>query len=97
MNTSQVVEYVFNRANNLLVDKEFDYEDTWIREGIPVSSASALRKASSIEVQLRNGVIATKKPKILEDLLDLMNYCALTYALVDLGPDECRRKLESAD
>jgi len=82
--TCDEVRYVYEAAQRLLRERELDYEGSWKREGLGCMAASLYRKASGLEVAFRNGNWATRPIKTKEDLLDLMNYCALVYRLTEL-------------
>jgi hypothetical protein len=82
--TCDEVKYVYDAAQRLLRERELDYEGSWKREGLGCMAASLYRKASGLEVAFRNGNWATRPVKTKEDLLDLMNYCALVYRLTEL-------------
>ena len=84
MGTCDEVRYVYEAAQRLLRERELDYEGSWKREGLGCMAASLYRKASGLEVAFRNGNWATRPIKTKEDLLDLMNYCALVYRLTEL-------------
>ena len=84
MGTCDEVRYIYEAAQKLLRERELDYEGSWKREGLGCMAASLYRKASGLEVAFRNGNWATRQIKTKEDLLDLMNYCALVYRLTEL-------------
>lgn len=77
MTTKQEIEPVFQKALNLVEEREETYGDAWKRNGREVCIAEVIRKANSIRAQWERGKCSTDK--FAEDLLDLMNWSAYAY------------------
>jgi len=86
--TTEEVKHVHAKALELLKSKEEVYEDSWVREGIRVLSASNYRKASGLEVMFRNGSWKKQPDKVKEDLLDEINYAAILYRLMEMEEEK---------
>ncbi len=84
MGTLEEVSYVYEKAKELMRERELDYEGSWKREGLGCMAASMYRKASGLEIAFKNGNWRLRAEKTREDIRDLMNYCALVHRLVDL-------------
>lgn len=83
MTGSKEVTHVFEEAKKLLDEKEAVYGDAWKTSGREACISQIFRKANYMRVQRKNGRVSTDK--FLEDLLDLMNWCAFSYYLLEGG------------
>ena len=72
----------YEAAMKLVDSRQEDYGDSWVREGLGSAIGSMFRKASGIEFMYKEGVYERKRKKYEEDLLDLMNYAAIAWALL---------------
>lgn len=81
MKASEEVSSVYEKARVLLDEKEEMYGDSWRRVGTEVVLAQVFRKAQYLRIQSQNRTLFKKK--FLEDLLDLMNWCAFSYILLE--------------
>ena len=75
------VEEVFTLAERLRDEKERLYgSESWRTLGLSGCLEAAVRKAVYLKVQVSNGGDVVK---IREDLLDLINWTAFSYCLVE--------------
>jgi sulfur relay (sulfurtransferase) DsrF/TusC family protein len=78
----------YEAAMKLVDSRQEDYGDSWVREGLGSAIGSAFRKASGIQFMFEDGVYKRKKKKYEEDLLDLMNYAAISWTLLQVEDRE---------
>jgi len=84
LETAKEVGHIYGLARELMETREKDYEGSWRDEGLVCMVASSYKKASQIKVMVENGRWKENTPRVKEDLLDMMNYGALAYRLVEL-------------
>ena len=81
--TIETVGYVYDRAKELMEEREKDYEGSWRDEGLGCMVGSLYKKASQIKVMLENGRLKENKTRAKEDILDIVNYGVLCYGLLE--------------
>jgi len=75
----------FAEAGMIYLNRKNTYHDAWKRM-TPDELAAGLRlKAGRIAAMLQDGC---PKEKIIDDLLDLANYCAMLYAKLNGGEEK---------
>lgn len=79
MTSREEIAPVFELALKLLDEREPVYGDSWKESGFETCFEQIPRKANYLAVQKRNGFATSDK--FGEDLLDQMNWCAMTYIL----------------
>lgn len=79
MTCSEEVAHVFEKAKALLDKKEEDYGDAWKVNGRTVCIPEVFRKANYIRVRWEKG--RGSSDKLMEDLLDLINWAVFAYHL----------------
>ena len=80
MTVREEVNHVFELAQSLLNEKEPIYGDSWKRVGLETCFQQIPRKSTYLAVQYGNGHV---DEKFMKDLLDLMNWCAMVYVLLE--------------
>ena len=88
MKTTEECGYVYEKAKELMDEREKDYEGSWKEEGLACMVASLYKKASQIRVMLENGRLKENRTRAKEDMLDIINYGVLSYRLIELGEKE---------
>ena len=83
MTTSEEVTYVYDLAKQLLDEMEPVYGDSWKQVGFETCFEQIPRKSTYLKVQHESGNCNVEKMK--KDLLDLLNWCAIVYTLVEKG------------
>ena len=81
MTTRQDVEPVFQKALDLIEEREATYGDSWKQEGGNLCIREAVRKAKYINHQFERKKSNT--PKFMGDLLDLMAWASFCYWHLD--------------
>ena len=76
--------YVYEKAKELMNERERDYEGSWREEGLECAVASAYKKGSQIRTMFENGRWKDNIPRTKEDCLDGMNYFAFCFRHLDL-------------
>lgn len=77
--TIDEVGYVYERAKELMDEREKDYEGSWREEGLRCAVASAYKKGSQIRTMFENGRYKENIPRTKEDCLDGINYFVFCY------------------
>ena len=83
MKTTDEIGYVYELAKALMDEREKDYEGSWREEGLRTMVGSLFRKASGTKTRFENGRWKEDFGKTKEDLLDEINYCVLSYKLLE--------------
>jgi len=79
--------HVWERATQLRAEKEKLYgTEAWRGLGIDGCLEAGARKATYLKAQRSNGLTDTEKFR--EDLLDMINWAAFTYCLVEESSHE---------
>lgn len=86
MGTAADVVYVFRHAQELLDEKDKMYGDAWKQSGLPACLAEVIRKANYLKAQREHGL--SSSDKFREDLIDIINWAALTCWHLDKEENE---------
>lgn len=81
MTSREDVQPVFEKALQVMESKEDVYGDAWRTCGESVCVSEVFRKANYIRVQRRNDRYTPDK--LVEDLLDLINWSAFSIYLLE--------------
>lgn len=84
MRTVEECGYIYEKAKELMNERELDYEGSWREEGLGCAVASGYKKSSQIRTMFENGRWKENIPRTKEDLLDQINYDVLAYRLIEL-------------
>lgn len=82
MKSSEMVAHVYEKAKELLDEREPEYGHSWEEQGLDICLPQVFRKANYLKVQYNNGRAHNSKFK--EDLLDCLNWCAFAYRHLEL-------------
>jgi len=84
MPTLEMVGHVYEEAKKLMEEREQDYNDSWLQEGLTSMVGSQFKKASQIKTMFENGRWKGNITRFKEDILDQINYCVFMYKLVEM-------------
>ena len=83
MRTVDEVRHIYEKAKELMDEREKDYNNSWVDEGLACMVGSLYKKASQIRVMFESGRFRENGERTKEDILDLINYAVFTYRLIE--------------
>ena len=81
MGTLEECGYVYEKAMELMEEREKDYNNSWRDEGLGCMISSAYKKANQLKVMWENGRFRENGARTKEDILDMINYGVFCYRL----------------
>ena len=90
MKTVEEISYIYEKAKELMDERDKEYQGSWREEGLSCAVASAYKKGSQMRTMYENGSYRENIPKTKEDCLDGINYFVFCYRHLDLLGKEDR-------
>lgn len=88
MKTTDEVGYIYEKAKELMDEREKDYEGSWREEGLGSAVQAVYKKGSQIRTMFENGRCKENIPRTKEDCLDGINYFVFCYRFLDKEKEE---------
>lgn len=88
MKTTEECNYIYEKARELMDEREKDYEGSWREEGLDCMIGSLYKKGSQLRTMLSNGRLRENTKRTKEDILDNINYGILAYRHLELEEEK---------